>query len=157
MKRFQINIFFSQHIRACETWYNERFPVCLLLCDFSFYVLKNTNVAVTWTFEILFPILCFSNPILATNIKQWDKVVSAHECCTVSWRYVGQVKVNLCIFLTLAVNESEWSATCCDHLPKEIKKPQYPMNMRLDGPQSQCRGGGKLLCLLEVGPRSSSP
>jgi len=45
-------------------------------------------------------------------------------------------------FLTLALEESEWSTSCPSHFTPE-EKPQYPFDRRLERSQSQCGHGGE--------------
>jgi len=49
----------------------------------------------------------------------------------------GALVVQAHLLLILALDEGEWLTSCPGHKVKR-KEPQYPMNMRLRGPQSWC-------------------
>jgi len=53
-----------------------------------------------------------------------------------------EVMVQVHLFLILVLDGGEWSTLCPGHINPR-KEPQYPMNRRLGGPQSECFGEEK--------------
>jgi hypothetical protein len=54
----------------------------------------------------------------------------------------GAVEAQLHIFLTSALDESEWSASRSYHIT--LPPPPYPSDSILDGPQNRSERGGRI-------------
>jgi hypothetical protein len=54
----------------------------------------------------------------------------------------GGVEVQFHTFLTSALDEGEWSASCPGHFTLE-KSPMYQLDRRMCRPQSQCECSGR--------------
>jgi hypothetical protein len=64
----------------------------------------------------------------------------------------GGVEVQMCIFLTSAVDGGVWSASSSCRVTTGEIAPRYPLNRRLVGPQSQSvrYGGGVNIIIIAV-------
>ena len=85
--------------------------------------------------------------------------VKAKLPLSMPWRHTGGRKVQLHTFLTAVLDGDEWLTSFSGHLTIG-KQPQYPLNGRLGGLQSQSKRFGEdehLLPLMEFEPRTVQP
>jgi hypothetical protein len=69
-----------------------------------------------------------------------------------------RMEVQLHALLILALDESEWSASCHNHFTPCKEPPQYPLDRRLGGPQSWYKHNTEVKILLTLlGIKSRSP
>jgi hypothetical protein len=103
---------------------------------------QNTSKSPVERKILFYAYLCKIYTFYSETEKGKGKVIPVLQLSTTPWRRIGRVEVQIHAFLTLALDGGEGSASRPD---PQWKRPWYPLDRRLGGPQSRsgCDGERK--------------